>query len=127
METKKVIIAKNAPAAVGAYSHANVINGIVYTAGQIALDPITNTMVTENITIEATRVMENLKAILEESGSSMEKVLKATIYLTSMNDFTAVNDVYKQFITADFPGRTCVEVCRLPKDAHVEIEMIASI
>ena len=127
MEKKKVIISKDAPAAVGPYSHANIINGIVYTAGQIALDPITNTLVTENITVEATRVMENLKIILEESGSGMEKVLKATIYLTSMNDFTAVNDVYKQFIISDFPGRTCVEVSRLPKDAHVEIEMIASL
>lgn len=127
METKKIVIAKNAPAAIGAYSHANSINGIVYTAGQIALDPITNVLITDDITIEATRVMENLKVILKEAGSSLAKVLKATIYLTSLADFAAVDAVYRQFITSDYPGRTCIEVSALPKGAHVEIEMIASI
>ncbi len=127
MEKKKVIIARNAPAAIGTYSHANSINGMIYTSGQIALDPITNVLITDDITIEATTVMENLKAILEEAGSSFAKVVKATIYLTSLADFAAVDAVYRQFITSDYPGRTCVEVSALPKGAHVEIEMIASL
>lgn len=127
MEKKKVVIAKNAPIAIGAYSHANIINGIVYTSGQIALDPKTNTLVSDDITAEATKVMENLITILEESGSGLDKVLKSTIYLTALSDFTAVDNVYKQFFGSDFPGRTCIEVSGLPKGAHIEIEMIASL
>jgi len=127
MEKKQVIVAKDAPAAIGAYSHANVINGMVFTAGQIALHPETNELVLDDITIEATRVMENLKIILEAASSGLEKVVKTTIYLTSMADFTAVDTVYRQYITSDYPGRTCVAVSALPRGVHVEIEMIASL
>jgi len=127
MERKKVIIAEKAPKAIGSYSHANVINGMVYTAGQIALDPETSLMVEGDISEETIRVMENLKAILEAAGSSLEKVLKTTIYITDMNDFTAIDNIYKSYITADFPGRTCIQVSALPRAARVEIDMIASL
>ncbi len=123
MDTQ-ILFAPGAPKAVGTYSHGTIFNGVLYTAGQIALDPDTNEMISGDITEEATRVMKNLGWILEAAGTNFDRLLKATIYLTDLNDFTAVDNVYKSFVNKNWPARTCIEVSRIPKGGRVEIEMI---
>ncbi len=115
---------ENAPAAVGPYSQAVKYNGLVFTAGQIAIDPKTNELVKGDIEAQTTRVLENLKAVLLASGSSMEKALKVTVYLKDINDYKKMNEVYAKYFT-NKPARSTVEVARLPKDVLVEIDAIA--
>ncbi len=115
-----------APAAIGPYSQAMVVGKLVYTCGQIPLDPATGNMVGENVTEQAHRVCKNIKAVLDEAGSSLENVVKTTCFLADMADFAAFNAVYAQYFTGH-PARSCVAVKTLPKGALVEVEVIAEI
>lgn len=115
---------QNAPAAIGPYSQAIIIGDKIMTSGQIALDPATGALVGDNIIHQTEQVLKNLKAILEDAGSSLENAIKVTCYLTNMADFPKFNVIYSQYIKAA-PARTCVEVSALPKGALVEIDVIA--
>lgn len=124
---KVVISTKKAPAALGAYSQAIKIGDLLFTSGQIPLDPATGELISDDITKATERSMENLKAVLEEAGTSFEKVVKTVIFLRDMNDFAAVNEVYAKYFKENPPARSCVQVGKLPKDALVEIELVAMI
>jgi 2-iminobutanoate/2-iminopropanoate deaminase len=127
MNTKQ-ILTKNAPAPIGPYSQAIAIDGkLVYTAGQIPLDPATNQLVEGDIKAQTRRVMQNLDAILKEAGASLKSVIKTTVFLKDMGEFAAMNEVYGEFLGAAAPARSTVEVARLPRDVRVEIEAIALI
>lgn len=127
--SKNVIATNAAPAAIGPYSQAIRTGNLVFTAGQVALDPATQQVVSGGITEQTTRVLENLKAILEAAGSSLAQTVKATVFLRDFNDFSAMNAVYGAYLSAGVapPARTTVEVSRLPKDVLVEIDLIAEI
>ena len=114
----------NAPQAIGAYEQAIVVGSIVYTSGQIGLTPA-GELTGECIKEQTLQVMQNLKAVLEAAGSSLDKVIKATIFIKDMAEFTVINDIYESFFDGNYPARSCVEVARLPKDVRVEIEAIA--
>ena len=120
----KKIHTDKAPAAVGPYSQATVVNGMVYTSGQIALDPATGELVGTTIEEQAKQVMENLKAILAEAGTKPENVVKTLCFLTDMNDFAAFNEIYATCFT-EKPARSCVAVKSLPKGAICEVEVVA--
>jgi len=120
----KIISTEKAPQAVGPYSQAIVTNGMVYTSGQIALVPQTGEMITGDIKAQSKLVFQNLKAVLEAAGSSMDKIVKTTCYLTNMDNFAVFNELYSEFITHK-PARSCVEASALPKGAIVEVEAIA--
>jgi 2-iminobutanoate/2-iminopropanoate deaminase len=122
---KRVIFTEAAPAAIGPYSQAIAANGFVFVSGQIPMDPSTGQLASPEVTEQAKRVLENLKAVLEAAGSSLEKVVKTTIYITDMNNFALVNEVYSQFFVNDPPARATVQISRLPKDVLVEIDAIA--
>ncbi len=123
--SKKVISTVNAPAAIGPYSQANFINGVLYISGQIPIDPATGNLV-DGIEKETHQVMKNLKAVLEEAGMSFSNVVKATIFLKNMDDFTAMNEIYASYLDSNsFPARETVQVACLPKNVSVEISMIA--
>lgn len=124
---KKVITSTNAPAAIGPYSQAIVINNIVYTSGVIPINPVDGTLVTGDIVEQTRRVLMNLKALLNDSNTNMDKVIKTTVFIKNMDDFSKVNEVYGEYFTNNYPARSCVEVARLPKDVLIEIEAIASI
>ena len=115
-----------APAAIGPYSQAMVVGKLVYTSGQIPLDPVTGDMVGENVEEQAHQVCKNMKAVLEEAGSSLENVVKTICFLADMADFAAFNAVYAQYFTGH-PARSCVAVKALPKGALVEVEAVAEI
>lgn len=123
--SKTVINAAKAPAAVGPYSHANAAGETIYISGQLGLDPETGVLA-EGVEAQAKTGFENLKTILTEVGVSFENVVKTTVFLTDMNDFAAVNNIYAQYFTADYPARSCVQVAALPKGASFEIEAIAA-
>jgi 2-iminobutanoate/2-iminopropanoate deaminase len=128
--SKTLIATGTAPAAIGPYSQAIRTGNLVFTAGQIALDPETQQVVAAGITEQTVRVLENLKAILEAAGSSLEHTVKATVFLKDFNDFAAMNAVYATYLAADGttpPARSTVEVSRLPKDVLVEIDLIAEV
>lgn len=116
----------NAPAAVGPYSQAMVVNGLVYTSGQIALDPATGELVGTTIEEQAEQVMKNLVAILEAAGTKPENVVKTLCFLTDINDFAAFNEVYAKYFT-EKPARSCVGIQSLPKGAICEVEVIATV
>ena len=118
------IYTEKAPAAVGPYSQAVVINGMVYTSGQIALDPATGELVGETIEEQTKQVMKNLMAILDAAGTKTENVVKTLCFLTDMNDFAAFNEVYAKYFT-EKPARSCVGIQALPKGAICEVEVIA--
>lgn len=122
---KEIISTDNAPAAIGPYSQATVHNGIIYCSGQIPLNPATMEIVGEDVTTQAKQVMANLKSVLEAAGSDFSKVLKCSIFLDSMDDFAAVNEVYGGFFTTNPPARETVAVQTLPKNVMVEISCIA--
>ncbi len=123
--SKKIISTSKAPAAIGPYSQANFINGVLYISGQIPIDPESGNLV-DGIEKETHQVMKNLKAILEEAGLSFSNVVKATIFLKSMDDFAAMNEVYASYLDANnYPARETVQVSCLPKNVSVEISMIA--
>jgi 2-iminobutanoate/2-iminopropanoate deaminase len=119
-----------APAALGPYSQAVRVGDFVYTSGQVALDPATGALVSGGIAEQTTRTMENLKAVLAAAGSGLSRVIKAVVFLRDMNDFAAMNAVYAKYLAPEgvvAPARSTVEVARLPKDALVEIEVIATV
>ncbi len=122
---KTAIESKKVPAPIGPYSQAIVANGMVYTSGQIAIDPVTGEYAPDSIEAESELVMKNLEALLDASGSDFSGVVKTSIFLQSMSDFAQVNAVYSKYMVAPFPARETVEVAQLPKSAKVEISMIA--
>jgi len=124
---KKIINTTNAPAAIGPYSQATVHNGTIYVSGQLPIDPTTGEIVAGDISVQTHRAMKNLQAIIEAGGGKMEGILKATILLTDMADFAAVNEVYANYFPAPVapPARICYQVVALPKGAAVEIDAIA--
>jgi 2-iminobutanoate/2-iminopropanoate deaminase len=125
---KLAVSTENAPAAIGPYSQAIEIGEMIYTSGQVGLDPRTGQMVEGGIREQTVRVLENLKAVLAAVRSDLQKVIKTTVYLKNMSDFAAMNEIYATYLAKDgwvAPARSTVEVARLPKDALVEIEVIA--
>lgn len=122
--SKSVVTPPKAPKAVGPYSQGIVVGDLVFTSGQLPLNPATNEMPT-GIEAQTKQSLDNVKAVLEAAGSSMDKVVKVTIFLKDLNDFTVVNGIYGKYFTKDFPARSCVQVARIPKDALIEIEAIA--
>jgi 2-iminobutanoate/2-iminopropanoate deaminase len=124
---KYVIFTARGPKPVGPYSQAIKSNGFLFVSGQIALDPQSGEFVGADVRQQTERVLENLKGILEEAGSSFDHVVKTTVFLKDMNDFAAMNEVYARHFTATPPARSTVQAVRLPKDALVEIELIASL
>jgi 2-iminobutanoate/2-iminopropanoate deaminase len=122
---KDIVLTDRGPKPIGPYSQAVKSNGFVFVSGQIALDPKTGEFVGADVRTQTERVMENLKGILEASGASFSHAVKTTVYLKDMNDFTPMNEVYAKYFTAAPPARSTVQAARLPKDALVEIEVIA--
>jgi 2-iminobutanoate/2-iminopropanoate deaminase len=122
---REVVSTKDAPQAIGPYSQAIKANGFIFTSGQIAIDPATQQVVAGDVAAQTDRVLRNLSEILEAAGSGLGKVVRSTVFLKSMNDFAAMNQVYGQYFSSDAPARTTVEVARLPKDVLVEIDVIA--
>jgi len=124
--SKKVINAAAAPAAIGPYSHAiDTGLGLIFTSGQIPVDPATGEIVEGGIEAQTEQVFANLKAVLEAAGSSFDKVVKATVFLQDMKDFAVVNSIYAKYLGTDAPARSAVQVAGLPKGSLVEIEVIA--
>jgi len=125
MPTKTIIKpAKSAPA-VGPYNHAVRIENLLFCAGQIPIDPATGNLVPGDIKAQADRVLQNVKAILDDQKLTFANVVKSTVYMTNLADFAGMNEVYAKYFTADFPARSTVQVAALPKGASVEIEVIA--
>jgi len=122
---RDVIATKDGPAAIGPYSQAIRANGFVFVSGQIALDPVTNTLVSGDVAFQTDRVLKNLSGILKAAGTSLEKVVRSTVFLKNMGDFAAMNEVYGSYFSSAPPARSTVEVARLPKDVLVEIDLIA--
>jgi 2-iminobutanoate/2-iminopropanoate deaminase len=122
---KHVITSRTGPQAIGPYSQAIRGNGLVFVSGQLALDPSTGQLIDGDSARQTERIMENCVGLLEAAGSSLSKVVKTTLYLKDLNDFLVVNAVYAKFFTTDPPARATVQVSRLPKDARIEIDMIA--
>ena len=122
---REVISTHDGPKAIGPYSHAIKAHGFVFVSGQVAIDPVTNTLVSGDVAFQTDRVLKNLSGILQAAGTSLDKVVRSTVFLKNMDDFTAMNEVYGKFFTAAPPARSTVEVARLPKDVLVEIDVIA--
>lgn len=122
---RDVIATKDGPAAIGPYSQAIRANGFVFVSGQIALDPVTNTLVTGDVAFQTDRVLKNLAGILSAAGTGLDKVVRTTVFLKNMGDFAAMNEVYGRHFPTAPPARSTVEVARLPKDVLVEIDVIA--
>lgn len=126
VEMEKLVIATNkAPAAIGPYSQAIRIGDFVFISGQIPILPATGELVQGDIRVQTKQVLENLICILEAAGSSLDKVMKTTVFMKDLNDYTAINDVYKEFFSHKPPARAAIQAARLPRDAGVEIEAIA--
>ena len=123
---KKIISTQNAPQAIGPYSQAVVHNGLAYLSGQIPLDPATGTLIEGGIAEQTERVLQNLKSVLEASGSSLDQVLKTTVYLASMDEFAAMNEIYAKYFPNAAPARATIQAARLPRDVRVEIDCIAA-
>lgn len=124
---KKIISTEKAPSAIGPYSQAVKVGNFVFTSGQIPIVPATGDIVYGDVQAAAKQSLENVKAILEEAGTTMDNVVKTVVFLKDMNDFTAVNEVYGTYFTKNMPARSAVQVAKLPKDVQVEIEAIAII
>ncbi|MGZ3846821.1 MAG: RidA family protein [Flavisolibacter sp.] len=122
---KTVITTKSAPAPIGPYNQAILVNNTLYISGQVCIDPATNNLKNKDLQEETHQVMQNLKSILHEAGMSFNKVVKTTIFLTDMNRFSEVNEIYGKYFEGDFPARETVQVSALPKFVNVEISMIA--
>jgi len=122
---KKEVKTLKAPKAIGPYSQAIIANGMVFASGQIAIDPSTGELLSGSIEDQTRLVLTNLKAVLEAAESSMDKVVKCTVFLDDMNNFSQMNGIYDEFFNPPYPARAAVEVARLPKDVKVEIEAIA--
>lgn len=124
---KTIVRNDEAPAPVGPYSQGVVLDGWIWTSGQVALDPATGKIVGRDAAAQADRALSNIEAILQAGGSGLGQVVRATVYLTNMDDFAAVNAVYARYFPSAFPARSCVEVSRLPLGALVEIDVIARV
>jgi 2-iminobutanoate/2-iminopropanoate deaminase len=122
---RNVIATEQAPQAIGPYSQAIRAQGLIFTSGQIAIDPASAQIIGGDVSAQTDRVLKNLAAILQASGSSLEKVLRCTVFLKNMGDFAAMNEVYGRYFTQAPPARSTVEVARLPKDVLIEIDVIA--
>ena len=122
---KEVISTEGAPKAIGPYSQAIRAGGFIFTSGQVAIDPATQQVIAGDVAAQTDRVLKNLAAILQASGSSLEKVLRCTVFLKNMGDFAAMNEVYARYFAQTPPARSTVEVARLPKDVLVEIDAVA--
>lgn len=122
----KTINTKKAPEALGPYSHAMVVNNLVFTSGQIPLDTEGN-IVSDDVKEQTKQVLDNLSVVLEEAGSDLNSVVKATIFISDMNEFQQINEVYGSYFSEHQPARSCVEVARLPKDVKVEIEVVGKV
>ena len=122
----KTINTNKAPEALGPYSHAMVVNNLVFTSGQIPLDTEGN-IVSSDVKEQTKQVLENLSVVLEETGSDLNSVVKATIFISDMNEFQQINEVYGSYFNEHQPARSCVEVSRLPKDVKVEIELVGKV
>ena len=124
---KEIIATENAPGAIGPYSQAVKTGGMVFCSGQIPIDPATGEFVSDDVAEQTEQVLKNLSAVLEAAGTNLNNVVKTTVFLADMNDFTAMNEVYSKFFSENKPARATVQAARLPKDARVEIECIAII
>ena len=122
----QVVTTEQAPRAIGPYSQAIKCNGLIFVSGQIPLDPQSNQLIAGSISEQAKRVLMNISAILQEAGSSLEKVVKTTVYLKDMGEFEAMNATYSEFFKNNKPARATVQVARLPKDVSIEIDAIAA-
>jgi 2-iminobutanoate/2-iminopropanoate deaminase len=122
---KEVIATNDGPKAIGPYSQAIKANGFLFVSGQIAIDPVTNTLVSGDVSFQTDRVLKNLSGILKASGSGLENVVRSTVFLKNMTDFNGMNEVYSRYFSSEPPARSTVEVARLPKDVLVEIDVIA--
>ncbi|EQB88279.1 2-iminobutanoate/2-iminopropanoate deaminase [Clostridium punense] len=122
---KQVISTAKAPAALGPYSQAIKVGNLLYTSGQLAINSATGEFINDDIQKATTQALENVKAILEEAGTSLDKVVKTLVFLKDMNDFAPMNEVYAKYFSVNPPARSCVQAGKLPKDALVEIEVIA--
>ena len=122
----KTVSTDKAPAAIGPYSQAQIVGNLVYTSGQIPIDPATG-LIAEGLEEQANQVFKNIAKLLEAAGSDMSKVVKTTVFIKDMNDFAAINAVYANYFSAPYPARSCVEVARLPKDVLLECEVIAEV
>jgi 2-iminobutanoate/2-iminopropanoate deaminase len=125
MAAKTIIKPAQSPAAVGPYNHAVRVGDLLFCAGQIPIDPKDGNLVTGDIKVQTERVLQNVKAILEDQKLTFANVVKSTVFMTSLTDFAAMNEVYAKFFTNDFPARSTVQVAALPKGANVEIEVVA--
>lgn len=123
----KIVKTDKAPAAVGPYSQAVIAGNLVFSAGQIPLDPVTGQVVAGGIEEQTRRACENIKAVLAGAGTSLDKVVKTTVFLKDMNDFAGMNKIYSEYFKANFPARSTLQVARIPKDCLVEIEVVAEI
>jgi 2-iminobutanoate/2-iminopropanoate deaminase len=124
---KKVVATEKAPKAIGPYSQAVVYNGMAYLSGQIPLDPATGQLVEGDIAAQTTRVLENLKAVLDACGSGFDRVVKTTVFIKDMGEFAKMNEVYGKYFLENPPARSTVEAARLPRDVRVEIDAIATV
>ena len=123
----EVVSTENAPGAIGPYSQAIKANGMVFCSGQIPIDPATGQFVSDDVAEQTEQVFKNLEAVLKAAGVDLGRVVKTTVFLADMNDFTAMNDVYGRWFTENKPARATVQAARLPRDARVEIECIAAV
>ncbi|MDR0930711.1 MAG: RidA family protein [Clostridiales bacterium] len=126
-DIKQVISTPNAPDAIGPYSQAIKIDGLMFLSGQIPINPATNTVIEGDITAQTNQVMSNIKSILQSQGSTLQNIVKTTIFLTNLNDFPIVNEVYGSYFPNNPPARSCLQVSALPKNVAIEIEVIAAL
>lgn len=125
--SKQAVASPNAPTAIGPYSAALRAGQLLFVSGQVPLDPATGAMVEGDIAAQTRRVLQNIGALLEAGGLSFAQVVRTTVYLADMNDFVAMNDVYRTFFSEPYPARSTVQAARLPRDARIEIDVIASL
>ena len=125
IERKKIVSTEKAPKAIGPYSQAVKAGNMVFCSGQIPIDPVTGEFVSNDVAEQTEQVLKNLSAVLEAAGSSLNNVIKTTVFLADMNDFAAMNEIYARFFSENKPARATVQAARLPRDARVEIECIA--
>lgn len=123
--TREIVSTEQAPAAIGPYSQAVRTKDLIFVSGQIPIDPATGQLVSGDIRAETRQAMQNLKAILTAAGSSLENIVKTTLYISNMDQFAVINEVYAEFFADQPPARACVEVARLPRDVGVEVEAVA--
>ena len=121
---KKIVSTDKSPLAIGAYSQGVEKNGILYTSGQIPIDPLTGRLITGNFSKQVQIVLKNLRTIIEEGGFTVDNIVKTTVFLKDLDNFKVVNEIYKEFFNNEFPARSAVEVSRLPLDADIEIEAV---